>query len=211
MKESGYTHSSNYFGLPLFVLVPKQNLTYGILYQHIASSLRRFLKDATTSTSDEINSNMNKSLSKQGRVDLTILLGNQAPVNLMPSIVKKEVKDEDSQHSNDMVITEDDEESSTSVPTTRSSARLKNKSNKLFNIFIPKNDYYDYDNQQQTNWTDDTPIELSAKEIANQPIVVVAELNKQGYNSAPLDVSRPTGGPVEVENFHILPNSLSNL
>lgn len=123
----------------------------------------------------------------------------------MPSIVKKEVKDEDSQHSNDMVITEDDEESSTSVPTTRSSARLKNKSNKLFNIFIPKNDYYDYDNQQQTNWTDDTPIELSAKEIANQPIVVVAELNKQGYNSAPLDVSRwpdvPTGGPVEVENF----------
>ena len=65
LKEAGgYSHSSNFFGQPLFLLVPKQSLTYGALYQHIANSMRRFLKNASTSTGDEINSNLNKSLSK---------------------------------------------------------------------------------------------------------------------------------------------------
>ena len=90
-----------------------------------------------------------------------------------------------------MVVTEDDE-LSTSVPTTRSSARLKNektKSQKMFNIFISKNEYYDYESQQQTTWSEDTPVELTAKESANQPISVVAELSRQAFNTAPLDVS----------------------
>ena len=43
-EQSIYQYSSSYFGLPIYVMVPKVNLTYGVLYDCIMNSLKRFVK-----------------------------------------------------------------------------------------------------------------------------------------------------------------------
>lgn len=147
-------HSSNCFGLPLFFMVPKENLTYGLLYNHVHKILKRFLKEPTTSlASDEINSKLNNSL------------------NVNDDEPNKPVHDENSSNQNENLSENekvDDEDNSdigadNSQNSVRTSDRLKAKQaqkNKLFQIIASKNENFEYDSSTGNNPpTDETPFE----------------------------------------------------
>ncbi len=57
-EKNANQYNSNYFGLPLFLNVPRAQLKFSMLYEYIVKALKRFLKDP----SDEINSKLNDSL-----------------------------------------------------------------------------------------------------------------------------------------------------
>lgn len=71
-EKSIHQYSSNYFGLPLFLTVPKANLTYGSLYQHVLEPLKRYIDvnsltsaaatSAANTSSEEIDSKLSDSL-----------------------------------------------------------------------------------------------------------------------------------------------------
>lgn len=71
-EKSTYSQfSSTYFGLPLFMMVPKKNLTYGSFYKYVLEHLKRYVNIDSQSTevestantsSEEINSKLSDSL-----------------------------------------------------------------------------------------------------------------------------------------------------
>jgi ubiquitin carboxyl-terminal hydrolase 4/11/15 len=171
LKEKGsYMYSSSCFGLPLFFLLPKQNLTHANIYQHTLQILRRFLKDTS---SEEINFKLNNSLNVNDEEE-----DENSSSSYSSSSKKMITQDEDVDQNNtksdqqlngnnNTTIDEeqsggggdDDEEARNSQ--TRSSQRLKNKSiqqNRLLNLFISKNDNIDSENSHMSVSSDDTQL-----------------------------------------------------
>jgi len=177
--------------------VPKADLTFGSLYQHILNSLKRFINTdqlpqvtttAPTNTStespantssEEINSKLSDSLN---------------------------VKDEDFEAGQNG-DTEADMPKEEANELKTDEARVENK--KLFQMIFSKSDNIDYDNHQLNEFTDETSFDwqsmlvssvkethgsqsLHAAATASQVISVVADfgqnLNKRFYNKKAIEV-----------------------
>ncbi len=195
-EKTTYQYSSTYFGLPVYLTVPKADLTFGSLYQHILNSLKRFINTdqlpqvtttpTNTSTespantsSEEINSKLSDSLN---------------------------VKDEDFEAGQNG-DTEADMPKEEANELKTDEARVENQ--KLFQMIFSKSDNIDYDNHQLNEFTDETSFDwqsmlvssvkethgsqsLHAAATASQVISVVADfgqnLNKRFYNKKAIEV-----------------------
>lgn len=174
-EKSTYQYSSTYFGLPLFLTVPKKDLTYGSLFQYILDLLKRFINtdlddNQQNTSSEEINSKLSDSLN-----------------------VKDEEFDDDAKNEVDMQ-TKDEASSQENNLTPK----------KLFNMIFCKSDNIDYDNHQINEYTDDTPFDWQEKSVgvkesysfqptstSSQIISILADFgqnfNKRFYNKKPIE------------------------
>jgi hypothetical protein len=169
-EKSSYMYNSSFFGLPLYYLVPKANLTNASIYHVTFQQLKRFLvKDLAASSNEEINSKLNNSLNVHDEDDQPTRL--QQRVSISDSNPGDQA---DIQQLNSQSGGEDDEESlgssnsnnsNTNSTSVRSSQRLKNKSiqqSRVFNLILCKNDNIDFDNSHVSLPMDDGPVELNA-------------------------------------------------
>jgi ubiquitin carboxyl-terminal hydrolase 4/11 len=178
-EKNTYQYNSSYFGLPLFLNVPRAQLKYGMLYEYIAKALKRFLKDP----SDEINSKLNDSLN-----------------------VKDEEWDNDE---NKKVDSRQNGSSSNSINNINDNDNNNekdemNNTNKLFNLIICKNDNIDYESnssQSASSYNDDTLIADNMQSTNNNKdnnslpitISIIADFGqnivKRYYNKKAVEVS----------------------
>ena len=193
-EKSTYQYSSSYFGLPIYVMVPKENLTYGVLYDCIMNSLKRFVKadtqadtpSALNTSSEEINSKLSDSLNVKDEEfdDETAATSSSS---------KKPTNGAAEQPKNS-----DDEEPCRD-------GKKQDQSVKFFHMLFCKIENTDYDNNApQVAYTDDTPLDwqnlfaANTKDIyaasqSNQTLSVIADFgqkfSKRFYSKKPFDVN----------------------
>ena len=131
-EKSTYQYSSSYFGLPLFLTVPKKDLTYGSLYQSLLGHLKRFI-----STEEQASASANGNTSN-----------DEINVKLSDNL---NVKDEEF----DDEVPKDDAE----MMSKDEAAKENTAPKKLFKMIFCKTDNIDYDSHQLNDYTDETPVD----------------------------------------------------
>ena len=171
------SYTSNCFGLPFILMVPKENLTHGALFEYVLAPLKRFIKE--TNSNDEVNRKLNN-------------MGDM-------SLSGKEDEDED----NEKEASADEEEEDDDAFSKKTS---KNKKKKLFNLLTCRNENVDYDSNHLAALNDEDLFDwqsaMSTREYnyypsssnTNQMLSLIAEFDqnttKKVFNKKPIDVSK---------------------
>ncbi len=152
-EKSTYQYSSTSFGLPLFLMIPKKDLTYGALYNYIMESLKRFINNDifnSNSSSEEINTKLSGSLNVKDE-EFDVYEASSS------SVSGKKINRINSSNETEMSKVDDDDDDD--EPSRDTDISRENKSNKLFTFEISKNDSTDYDTYQLSSYNDDTPFD----------------------------------------------------
>ena len=131
-EKSTYHYGSTYFGLPLFLMVPKKDLTYGSLYQSLLGHLKRFI-----STDEQASASANGNTSN-----------DEINVKLSGNSNAKDEEFDDELSKDDVEMMSKDE-----------AAKENTAPKKLFKMIFCKTDNIDYDSHQLNDYTDETPVE----------------------------------------------------
>ena len=190
LKEK-QTYTSNCFGLPYIITVPKANLTHGALYEYVLQPLKRFLKDPLNS-SDEVNTKLNN-------ISEISLNANEAD------------NDEDEARNRSQEMENDNKDDATSrdddndvVSSPRNGHNMKLRSRKIFSLLTCKNENIDYDSYNQSALNDDELFDwqkatatrennyYQSNTPTNPMVSLIAEFTqnstKKVFNKKPLDV-----------------------
>lgn len=194
LKEKA-TYTSNCFGLPYIIMVPKANLTYGALYEYVLQPLKRFLKDPLSST-DEVNTKLNN-------ISEISLNANEAENDEDVSKNKSEDMENSNDNNEDDTNRDDDNDV---VLSPRNGHKMKLRSRKIFSLLTCKNENVDYDSHHQSALNDDELFDwqkatsnrensyYQSSNPTNQMVSVIAEFSqnsaKKFFNKKPLDVRK---------------------